>query len=52
MVHDKTLEKALQDIESKRHKKNPFDERYLGLCLSAFVQACTSGWGNMIQMLD
>ena len=46
MVHDKTLEKALQDIESKRHKTNPFDERYLGLCLSAFAQACTSGWGS------
>lgn len=53
MVHEafsKTLEKALQDINSKRHKANPFDERYLGLCLSAFAQACTSAWGkNIIQ---
>ena len=49
-MHDKTLEKALQDIESKHHKINPFDKRYLGLCLSAFAQACTSAWGTaMIQ---
>ena len=46
MVHDKTLEKALQDIDSKRHKTNPFDERYLRLCLSAFAQARDSAWGK------
>ena len=33
---DKVLVKALQDIDLKRHRRNPFDEKYLGLCLSEF----------------
>ncbi|KAK9836035.1 hypothetical protein WJX81_007852 [Elliptochloris bilobata] len=36
---NRTLQKALQDIDLKRHRTNPFDERYLGLCLSEFVEA-------------
>ena len=33
---DKVLVKALQDIDLKKHRRNPFDEKYLGLCLSEF----------------
>lgn len=32
------LEKALQDIDLKRHRRNPFDARYLKLCLSDFAE--------------
>ncbi len=28
------LEQALEDIEKRRHKKNPFGEQYVQLCLS------------------
>ena len=33
------LEAALEDIERKRHKKNPFDEKYVKLCHSDFKQS-------------
>ena len=35
---DKVLVKALQDIDLKKHRRNPFDEKYLGLCLSEFEE--------------
>ena len=32
----KLVEYALEDIQKKRHKRDPFRERYLQLCLSSF----------------
>lgn len=32
------LDGALEDIQKKRHKRDPFREGYLRLCLSAFAQ--------------
>ena len=32
----KVLDGALEDIQKKRHKRDPFREGYLRLCLSAF----------------
>ena len=32
------LSAAASDVDSKKHKKNPFHERYLQLCLTDFAQ--------------
>lgn len=32
----KLLDDAMEDIQKKRHKRDPFRERYLQLCLSSF----------------
>ena len=32
------LSSAASDVDSKKHKKNPFDARYVQLCLSDFAQ--------------
>lgn len=31
---------AASDVDNKKHKKNPFDARYVQLCLSDFAQVC------------
>lgn len=33
-----SLEATLEDVERKRHKKNPFDDRFLGFCLSRYEE--------------
>lgn len=35
------LSSAASDVDSKKHKKNPFDSRYVQLCLSDFAQVTT-----------
>lgn len=37
------LSAAASDVDNKKHKKNPFDERYIQLCLSKFVQVGRGG---------
>ena len=34
------LSAAATDVERKKHKKNPFDERYVELCLTSFAEVC------------
>lgn len=34
------LSAAATDVERKQHKKNPFDERYVELCLTSFTEVC------------
>lgn len=38
-VTRKVLDGALEDIQKKRHKRDPFREGYLRLCLSVFEPA-------------
>ncbi len=41
------LSAAATDVDSKKHKKNPFHERYVQLCLTEFGQV-----GKRCAMLD
>ena len=41
------LSAAASDVDHKKHKKNPFDERYIQLCLSKFVQVGRVGRQNL-----
>lgn len=34
------LAAAATDVERKKHKKNPFDDRYVELCLTSFTEVC------------
>ena len=40
-IAQELLAATAEDVERKRHKKKPFDHRYLQLCLSEFDQVLT-----------
>ncbi len=46
------LEATLEDVERKRHKKNPFDDRFLGFCLSRYEELVPSSAFQVAPAVD